>query len=71
MAALPALNDAARVHLEEGAVVLNQAYIQGAPVQAQTWAGVTMVGELDVLELRDATGRTIARGRRDTTLAEV
>ena len=38
---------------------------------AQTWDGVTMVGELDALELRDATGRTIARGRRDTTLAEV
>lgn len=38
---------------------------------AQTWTGVTMVGELDVLELRDATGRTIARGRRDTTPAEV
>ncbi|MEY4199707.1 MAG: hypothetical protein RLZZ265_1447 [Verrucomicrobiota bacterium] len=67
----PGLADAAEVHLEEGAVTLNQAYAQGAPVQAQTWAGVTMVGELDVLELRDATGRTIARGRRDTTLAEV
>jgi hypothetical protein len=52
-------------------VTLNQAYAQGAPVQAQTWAGITMVGELDVLELRDATGHTIARGRRDATLAEV
>jgi hypothetical protein len=30
-----------------------------------------MAGELDVLELRDAVGHTIARGRRDTTLAEV
>ena len=34
-------------------------------------AGLTMVGELDVLELRDAGGHTIARGRRDATLAEV
>jgi hypothetical protein len=67
----PGLNDAVQAHLEEGAVTLNQAYAQGAPVQAQTWAGITMVGELDVLELRDATGHTIARGRRDATLAEV
>jgi hypothetical protein len=67
----PGVDDAAEVHLEEGAVTLNQAYAQGAPVQAQTWAGVTMAGELDMLELRDATGHTIARGRRDTTLAEV
>lgn len=67
----PGLADAVEAHLEEGAVTLNQAYAQGAPVQAQTWAGITMVGELDLLELRDATGRTIARGRRDTALAEV
>ena len=67
----PGLNDAVEVHLEEGAVTLNQAYTLAAPVQAQTWAGVTMAGELDALELRDATGHTIARGRRDTTLAEV
>ncbi len=61
-----------QAHREEGAVILNQAYsIGGPPVKAQTWAGVTMVGELDVLELRDATGHTIARGRRDTTLPEV
>jgi len=67
----PGVDDATEVHLEEGAVTLSQAYAQGAPVQAQTWAGITMVGELDVLELRDATGHTTARGRRDTTLAEV
>ncbi|MEN9575296.1 MAG: hypothetical protein RL514_3151 [Verrucomicrobiota bacterium] len=68
----PGLADAVEVHLVEGAVTLNQAYsIGGPPVKAQTWAGVTMVGELDGLELRDATGHTIARGRRDTTLAEV
>ena len=68
----PGVADAVQAHLEEGAVLLNQAYsIGGPPVQAQTWAGVTMVGELDVLELRDATGHTIARGRRDPTLAEV
>ena len=63
---------AVEAHLEEGAVTLNQSYsIGGPPVKAQTWSGVTMVGELDVLELRDATGHTIARGRRDATLAEV
>ncbi len=67
----PGLNDAVQAHLEEGAVLLDQAYAQGAPVQAQTWAGVTLVGELDALELRDAAGRTLARGRRDPALAEV
>ena len=68
----PGVADAVQAHLEEGAVTLNQSYsIGGPPVKAQTWAGVTMVGELDVLELRDATGHTLARGRRDTTLAEV
>lgn len=68
----PGVAGAVQAHLEEGAVTLNLAYsIGGPPVKAQTWAGVTMAGELDVLELRDATGRTIARGRRDTALAEV
>lgn len=68
----PGVADAVQVHLEEGAVVLNQSYsLGGPPVKAQTWSGVTMVGELDVLELRDADGHTIARGRRDATLAEV
>lgn len=68
----PGVAGAVQAHLEEGAVTLNQAYsIGGPPVKAQTWAGVTMAGELDVLELRNAAGHTIARGRRDTTLAEV
>ena len=48
-------------------MLLNQTYsIGGPPVKAQTWAGVTMVGELDALELCNATGHTLARGRRDT-----
>ena len=68
----PGVADAVEAHLVEGAVTLNQAYsIGGPPVKAQTWAGVTMVGELDVLELRSAAGHTLARGRRDATLAEV
>ena len=60
------------VHGEGRRGGLEPAYgIGGLPVKAQTWAGVTMVGELDVLELRDATRHTVARGRRDATLAEV
>jgi hypothetical protein len=47
------------VHLEEGAVTLNQAYSLVAPVQAQIWTGVTMAGELDALELRDAAGHSL------------
>ena len=68
----PGVADVVQAHLEEGALLLNQTYsIGGPPVEAQTWAGVTMVGELDALELRNATGHTLARGRRDTTLVEV
>jgi hypothetical protein len=40
-------------------------------VLALKWAPVTMVGELDGQELRNATGPIFARGRRDTALAEV
>jgi hypothetical protein len=68
----PGLVDVVQAHLEEGALLLNQTYsIGGPPVKAQTWAGVTMVGELDALELRNATGHTLARGRRNTTLVGV
>jgi len=68
----PALEDATTLYLKEGAVEQTKPFTPGVEdtVTAQTWAGITMVGELDVLELRDGDGKTIARGSRDTGLAE-
>ena len=70
----PSLPNSAVIFLEEGAVQLTQTYsapTPGATIAQATWNGVTMVGELDTIELRDADGRTIARGTRDTGLGEV
>jgi len=67
----PSLPNAAVLVLREGAVELTQAYsaTPGATV-AFTWSGVTVVNGLDAMELRDATGRTIARGTFNAGLAE-
>ena len=68
----PALEDATTLYLKEGAVEQTKPFTPGVEdtVTAQTWTGITMVGELDVLELRDGDGKTIARGNRDVGLAE-
>ena len=68
----PAITAATTLHLQEGPVQQNKTFIPGAhhTVTAQTWTGITMVGELDVLELRNSGGTTVARGNRDTTLPE-
>lgn len=68
----PALTAATTLHLQEGAVQQNKPFTPGAhnTVTAQTWTGITMVGELDVLELRNSSGTTVARGNRDAGLAE-
>jgi len=70
VAGLPA--GAALVFLKEGAVELTKP-IQSSPpggVQVDLWDGVTLVGDLDEFEFRDGDGLTIARGVRDTSLAE-
>ncbi len=69
----PALAAATTLYLKEGAVEQTKPFTPGEKdtVSAQTWTGITMVGELDVLELRDGDGRTIARGNRDAGLVEV
>ena len=58
--------------LREGAVQQEKPFVPGAAgdITAQTWTGITMVGELDRLELRNAAGHTLALGTRDTGLAE-
>lgn len=58
--------------LREGGVQQDKPFVPGVPgaVTAQTWTGVTMVGELDLLDLRTADGHTLAHGIRDTNLAE-
>lgn len=68
----PAIEDATTLHLKEGAVEQTQPFTPGEEdaVTAQTWTGITMVGELDVLELRDGDGKTVARGHKDAGLTE-
>ena len=60
------------VFLKEGAVEMI-APLQSAPpagMQVNLWNGVTLVDELDELELRNAAGLTLANGTRDTGLPE-
>ncbi len=67
----PSLPNAAVLFLKEGATELTQAYsATPGSTNAFTFTGVTVVDGLDAMELRDATGRTIARGTK-TGLGEV
>ncbi len=68
----PALEDATTLYLKEGAVEQTKPFTPGEEdtVTAQTWTGITMVGELDVLELRDGDGKTVARKNRDCGFGE-
>ncbi|MBI5802649.1 MAG: hypothetical protein HZA92_18240 [Verrucomicrobia bacterium] len=68
----PAVTTATTLFLKEGAVQQTKPFTPGVEgtVTAQTWTGITMVGELDMLELRDGDGKTVARGNRDATLVE-
>lgn len=42
----------------------------GGNVVSQTWQGITVVDDLDQLDLLDADSNTIARGTFDATLPE-
>ena len=67
----PSLPNAAVVFLKEGATELTQAYsATPGSTNAFTWSAVTVVDGLDAMELRDATGRTIARGTFNAGLVE-
>lgn len=68
----PAVNAATTLFLKEGAAEQTKPFTPGAKdtLTAQTWSNLTVVGELDVLELRNGDGRTVARGTRDAGLGE-
>lgn len=68
----PAVNAATTLFLKEGAAEQTKPFTPGAKdtVTAQTWSNLTVVGELDALELRNGDGRTVARGIRDAGLGE-
>ncbi len=67
----PSLPNAAVLVLREGAIELTQAYsATPGSTNAFTWSDVTVVNGLDAMELRDATGRTIARGTFNAGLVE-
>ncbi len=68
----PPLANAALLFLKEGTVEATQPVTTTTPgtVRAYNFSGVTLVGELDELELRNGDGVTIARGVRDTSLPE-
>ena len=68
----PALVNAVVLFLKEGVMELTSTVTSTTPggIQVHTFDDVTVVDELDELELRDADGLTIARGTRDTSLAE-
>lgn len=68
----PALEDTTTLYLKEGAVEQTKPFTPGVKdtITTQTWTGITMVGELDELELRAGDGKTVARGNRDVGLAE-
>lgn len=69
----PGVSAAATLYLKEGAAEQTKPFTPGVEdtVTAQTWSNLTVVGELDVLELRNGDGRTVARGIRDAGLPEV
>ena len=68
----PALTDAALVFLKEGAAELTSPVTSTTPgsTPVHNFSGVTVIGELDELELRNGSGLTIAQGTRNTGLAE-
>lgn len=66
------LPDADHVFLKEGAFEQTEPFDTSAPdgIQINTWPGVTIVDEIDELEIRAANGVTLARGERDMSLPE-
>ncbi len=58
--------------MKEGIVEDTTAFDPAAPdgVQVITWTGVTVVDELDEVEIRSASGVTLALGERDMSFAE-
>ncbi len=68
----PGLSTPTTLYLQEGNVQQTKPFLPAPKdtLTTQTWTNITMVGELDLLELRDGDGKTVARGNRDVGLAE-
>ena len=68
----PAVTSAAQVFFKEGAFEATAAVTSTTPgsIQVHNFSGVTIVDELDELELLNAAGLTVAHGSRDTSLLE-
>lgn len=68
----PALTNAVVLFLKEGVVEQTSPVTSSSPgsTSVHTFTDVTVVDELDELELRDTDSLTIARGTRDPSLAE-
>ena len=68
----PQLEGAAQLYLQEGVVEKTEVLAEkesGSMVRSH-WDNIQIVGELDLLELRDADGRTLMRGVRDSALPQ-
>ena len=72
VAPTPALTAAEQVFLKEGAFEATAPVAGTTPgsIQVHNFSGVTIVGELDELELHNAAGLTVARGVRNAGLPE-
>ena len=68
----PGLSTPTTLYLQEGTVQQTKPFLPAPKdtLTTQTWTNITMVGELDLLELRDGDGKTVARGQWDNTLVE-
>ena len=68
----PGLPTAATLYLREGLVQQTKPFtpVNEGNLTTQTWTGITMIGDLDALELHDGDGKTVARGMRDGGLPE-
>jgi hypothetical protein len=68
----PGLATATTLYLKEGIVQQTKPFtpVNAGNLTTQTWTGITMVGELDELELRDGDGKTVAKGEKQANLIE-
>lgn len=68
----PGLPDASLVQLREGALIETQSFdaAGSGQVVSQTWQNVTVVDELDAMELQDAGGTSVATGQFDSSLPD-
>ncbi len=67
---VPEGTDASQVYLKEGSAEQTQPlYIGANNITMTAWQNITVAGEVDDFELRDADGDTVAQGHRDEAFA--